>query len=85
MGATASQFNFTTAITVSQPTLSGSVAYSASCGFTVPVLTWTASTVSGTSWPLQYKIYMQQYWGGGNFSDWYVTTVGAGTTTYQEG
>jgi hypothetical protein len=83
MGATASQFTFTSGITVSAPTLSGSVAYSPSCGFTAPALTWTGSTVSGTTWPVQYKIYGQDYYGGGSYSSQYlVATVGAGTTSY---
>ena len=84
LGASASQFNFTTAITVSSPSLSGSVTYSSSCGHTVPVLTWSSSSVSGTSWPVSYQIYGEDFYGDGTSSGQYlVATVGAGTTTYQ--
>jgi hypothetical protein len=84
LGASASQFNFTTSITMTSPSLSGSVTYSSSCGHTVPVLTWTSSSVSGTSWPVSYLIYGEDFYGDGTSSGQYlVATLGAGTTTYQ--
>jgi hypothetical protein len=84
LGVSASQFNFLTSITVSQPSLSGSVTYSSSCGHTVPVLTWTSSSVSGTSWPVSYQIWGEDFYGDGTSSGQYlVATVAAGTTTYQ--
>lgn len=84
LGASASQFNFTTEITISAPALSGSVVSGCSGGGSAPQLSWTASTVTGTSWPVQYVISAYDYYGSGNSSGWYtVTTLGAGTTNYQ--
>jgi hypothetical protein len=86
LGASISQFNFNNGITISSPSLSGSVTYSASCngGSNVPVLTWTSSSVSGTSWPLTYYVIAEDFYGDGTSSGQYISyPLSAGTTTYQ--
>lgn len=82
LGASPSQLNFTTDVTVSAPTLTGSLV--SACGIYAPYLSWTASSVSGTTWPVQYTIWYQDYHGGGLLDDWKeLATVGSGTTSYQ--
>jgi hypothetical protein len=85
LGAPTGRLNVTTEIALSAMTVSGTSVYSSACGGNAAHFSWPSVTVSGTSWPLTYKVFAQVYYGNGVWGDqMLMATLSSATTSWTD-